>query len=123
MERRSNPAGTEVNEACIGRGGRLDYDRVLGFERTAEPNRAKGAVMWGRSVGERFHSGDSGLAWKASGMCRERGRNMQTGSGESYRSVDGFHGGSRLHGRTEYRPVDTQAIRRSREVPIRLEVA
>jgi hypothetical protein len=90
MGRSSNPAGSEVYEALFDMRCRLHHDRVLRFERTAKPHRAKGGgVRSGRLVGNIVRSG-SGLVRKTQGLRRGGRRHVQARSGKSDRSVDRF---------------------------------
>ena len=52
MGRNSNPAGSEGYEVNVDRGCRPDHDRVFGFQRTAQPDCAKGGSLRRGSVGE-----------------------------------------------------------------------
>jgi hypothetical protein len=90
MGRNSNPAGSEVYEALLVMRRRLNYGRVLGFEGTAEPHRAKGGGVWsGQLVGDIIRRG-SGLVWQTPGLRRGDRWHVQARSGKSDRSVDRF---------------------------------
>ncbi len=106
MGRNSNPAGSEVYEAPFGM-RRLDHDRVLGFERTTKPDRAKGGSMWsGRLVGNILRR-SSGLVWQTPGLRRGGGWHVQARSRESDRSVDRFDGRTGLYGGSKRRAMDS----------------
>ncbi len=65
MELRSNPAGNEEHEIRFDSYLRPDDDRVLGFERTREPDSAQGGGMRSGADGGNLHDGRSGLVRKA----------------------------------------------------------
>ena len=50
MGQSSNPAGSEVYEVNLIRRRRPDHDRVFGFQRTAQPDCAKGGSLRSRFV-------------------------------------------------------------------------
>ena len=106
MGRNSNPAGSEVYEAPFDM-RRLHHDRMLGFERTAKPDRAKGRSVWsGRLVGNILRR-SSGLVWQTPGLRRGSGWHVQARSRESDRSVDRFDGRTRLYGGSKRRAMDS----------------
>ena len=106
MGRSSNPAGSEVYEASFDMRYR-HHDRVLGFERTSKPDRAKNGSVWGgRPVGNILRR-SSGLVWQTPGLRRGGGWHVQARSRESDRSVDRFDGRTGLYGGSKRRAMDS----------------
>ena len=106
MGRSSNPAGSEVYEASFDM-RRRHHDRVLGFERTAKPDRAKGGSVWGGRLVGNILRRSSGLVWQTPGLRRGGGRHVQARSRESDRSVDRLDGRTRLYGGSKRRAMDS----------------
>jgi hypothetical protein len=80
MKLRSNPAGSEEYEVSVTCGFRPDHGRVFGFQRTTQPDCAKGGGLRRGYVGGYVRSGGSGLVREASRLRRCSRRDVQTNS-------------------------------------------
>ncbi len=102
MEPNSNPAGSEEYEVSVSRGFRHRHDRMFGFERTAQPDCAKGGGLRCWFIGGYVSGGGSRLVWKTSRLRSGSRRDVQTSSGKSTGTVDGFNRRTCMRGSSEH---------------------
>ena len=123
MGQNSNPAGSEGMKSTLIVVAVLTMIGCSVSKEPPSPIVQKAEACGAGPLARHVRCGCSGLVWKTSRLRGGGGRDVQASSREGDGTVDRFHGRPRLRGSSEHCAMGAQAVRRSREVPVRLEVA
>jgi hypothetical protein len=122
MGQRFNPAGNKVYEALIRNRRHFDHGRLLDLPEIAKPDRTENRSLRIREYFAGLARRDSGLVWEAPRLRRQGRCYVWASSSARNGAMVGFDGRPCLLGGSEHRAMDAQAIERSRDLPVRVEV-